>query len=398
MKLIVKITHDRVKGFALLYLIAWCISPPLGYGTIYRLLALAIIMIFIALNFANKKWRITVNQMVVLSLLAYMVCINLATGDSIDRRIGTYILLCMMLATSSTFDDGICNAKSIWWVVPITFFLCILWNVLTLREISITPTIMRILAKNTSSGTYYANRGVGGYGYMYSVLALIPIGIDYMLKQKERLWCRAVAVVFVVTSYTLVFRSQYFMAILVGILIPFLYYGFSIENRNKRILILIITMFIFGLVYVEIDWILARGLEIFSNQRSVTVKINDLYSILNGGDIYDSEFSTRFTRYIKDINYVFYHPILGGLSYSVTGNHSFVLDVFAQYGVFIGLICILHGFIKPITKFANGITIRNVVLVVFLIIATLNVVPFAMGAVLFVVLPIYEYSSAEEIT
>ncbi len=387
---------EKVLGLSLFYLIVWCISPPLSYGTIFRLAALGIIGGVILYDLLTRHGKMTRRHFYLLTCIAYIVFLTFLTGDGIGNRVGTLIMLATALSMESIVECFKIDLNKWKWLVPASFILCILWNLCTLREIAITPNIMRVLAKNSESAPSYAMRGVGGYGYMYTVLLLIPMGINYMMNKGSHWFKRAIAVTFVVSTYMLALQSQYFMAILIAILMPLLYLVYKLEKVRTRTVLILFLLVLFFVAYMNADRILMFLLGMVDKTSAVAEKIQELYNVLQGEKLADTEFSTRLTRYGNALNYAITHPILGGFSYKITGNHSFILDIFAQYGFIAGGFILFQGFLKPFTTIREGAKVKDTMFVCFIIIALLNVIPFAMGCVLYILMPIYEYGKRKK--
>ena len=82
-------------------------------------------------------------------------------------------------------------------------------------------------------------------------------------------------------------------------------------------------------------------------------------------------------------------PVFGWFTYRGTGNHSFLLDFSAQYGL-----PLLYGYIKLILSPLQKMNIFShpaavTCLVVLGILSLLNSMAFAWGGVLFIFMPIY---------
>ena len=119
-----------------------------------------------------------------------------------------------------------------------------------------------------------------------------------------------------------------------------------------------------------------------------------MYELLvDGSDIQSSEFSVRVERYKKSFNYAILHPIVGGGKYNVTGNHSHILDFFAQYGFVLGgiyLSLIMYPF-KESRKYPVGYTC----MLVYIIMLFLNTLAFSFSVVVYIILPLYYHKIKE---
>lgn len=384
---------ENLARLALMYLIAWCVSPPLSYGMQYRLAAIAVLLFFSLMLFRKLDRRIGGTVLTAAFLIVYMIVLSLFTGDSFSIRIGTYILILLLLCL--LYLEKVPHIADYEILIVFIFLLCTVWNVTSLREMDVNANIMRELAKNSADAIFYAKHGVGGYGYIYTVLVLIPIAIDVLFTRWDRKWMWWSSLVFLATAYAMLFSAAYFLAILLGIMIVPLYFTMRIQNQLERIIILLFLLILFvvllstatTLILTLLDWI---------DIRSIQNKLISIYQLLTDEEtIEGSEFAVRYTRYTNSFNYAITHPILGGFSYSVTGKHSHVLDFAAQYGIPLAAayLYVLFRPLRSIGAWKNAGSLVSVVATI--IILLLNSAPFSMGAVLFIILPIHSLGQRE---
>lgn len=381
--------------YSLLYIVLWCISPPLSYGAIYRVIALGAVVYILRCHLRINQMKIEKHFALTLFLIIYMLILSLATGDGIERRIPSYILL-FVIMSADIFLDEILEKKYFYFIITITFAALVLWNICSLRGIAEVPNIMRLLAKNSGFSEAYARRGVGGFGYIYLIIIMLPIGMDCILNKKGNKLNRLLAGLFVITTYVLVFQSQYLLAMILAVFVLGVYYSMRIQDVKYRIMLLIVLLIGFFVVYSNADRILLFLIE-KNEMRSIELKLNDIYDMLvNDGSIENSEFSTRFERYMRDLKYIAQHPILGGFSYNVTGNHSHILDYFAQYGLPVGA-AYLSLVYRPFGKLKmKNYTAGYTSIIVFTIIALMNTITYLFSAVLYIIIPLYYYMTKEQ--
>ena len=392
MKVQTKIDSFILVKLAILYIVVWCISPPLSYGTIYRILTFGAIAYIGVYYLYTTQLKLERYYMAMLCIAGYIIFLSFATGDSIDRRLAVLITICVIFC-SAVFNRRFNEIKELYGIIYIVFALCVLWNICSLIGIAEIPNIMRILAKSSNVSELYAKRGVGGFGYLYTVLLMLPIGIDCMLNRKIKTVYRLCALVFVSSTYILIFQAQYFLAVILSILLVAVYITMKVRNNFLRYLLLLVLFILLVLVYVNADKILLYLMN-RTDMRAINLKLQSMYDLLvDGSDIQSSEFSVRVERYIKSFNYAITHPIVGGGKYSVTGNHSHILDFFAQYGLVLGgiyLSLIMYPF-KETKKYPVGYTC----MLVYIIMLLLNTLAFSFSVVVYIILPLY-YHQVEE--
>ncbi len=372
---------------ALMYLIAWCVSPPLAYGHFYRFLAVVAVCMLISMQFrlANKTIQNTYLAMV--AFIGYILVVMFLVGDSYVYRIGTIILIALMICSLHIENSD--YSEKYQFLLTFTFLLCILWNLTSLRGIAAHPGIMRILAKNSADSAMYASRGVGGYGYIYTILLMIPLAGEICQRTQNRKFLRYCAGGFLVTSYLVIMKSAYFMAEILSVMAIPLYFVFQKKNSPHRVAFIFLVVILTGVLLIFADSILLTLHELVGI-RSIKAKLWDTYQLLNGTEaIENSEFATRHRRYWNSLTYTLTHPLFGGLRYIVTGNHSHLLDMGAQYGLLI-LWWYIYMMYQPMKRMmVAGSTAVQLVLLLLVAVVTMNTAPFALGAVLFIVMPIY---------
>lgn len=373
---------------SILYIVAWCISPPLSYGAIYRVILLGAIGFLLLWDLRYHGIQLPKYYIGAGCVIAYILLIGFLVGDSIDRRLSVFILFGIIFAMKTIFESDL-DKRSFHWIVSAAFILCIVWNVCSLQGIAETPNVMRLMAKNSAESEAYAMRGIGGYGYLYSIVLLMPIGVDALLNRVNTVIERVIAAVFVFTSFNLVYQSQYFLAVILSLLMVIVYLIANIKTPLVRGVALLATIVGFFVVYANADDILLWLME--NNEiRSIELKLQSMYELLvEDGEIQNSEFATRFDRYMGDIGAIMERPLFGGFSYNVTGNHSHILDFLAQYGIPFGIAYFytLWHPLKPIRfkEYAAGFTC----IVLFVLTTFLNTLAFSFGMVVYIILPLY---------
>lgn len=382
-----KITLSQL---AMLYIVVWCISPPLSYGTIYRLIMFGAIGFLILKYILSYGFKVKKNYFLFASVVIYIIGLSIVMNDSITNRLSVIILF-LILFCSESFMGIRGNPEEYFWIVIVTFVLCIIWNVCSLQGIAETPNVMRLLAKNSAVSEAYAMKGIGGFGYLYTVLLLLPIAIDCALKKKmNKIW-RLIAVTFIVTTYILIFNAQYFLAIILSLFLLCVYGVMRLKNAWMKGIGMFVLMIIFIQVYLNADKVLLYLMEI-TDLRSIDLKLESIYDILvNGDGVENSEFSVRFERYMESFKCALSHPFVGGKVYALTGNHSHILDFFAQYGFIIGAIYLKCLFSPFDFFYGNKQAVSITCRLTFLIMLMLNTLAFSFSIAVYIILPLYGY-------
>ncbi len=374
---------------ALMYAATWLVSPFLITGTIWRFLMLILTGYFAVSCCLENKNGSNRHFYFVVMLSVYIVIVSFIVNDIYQVRIGTIIFLAISFYGFFIKNHDI---KIIFVKISIEYIMsiCILSNVITLRQLARTPQICRLFAKNVDviALGIRVMRGTGGYGFIYTVLLLLPFALELMLFEHQDKILRVISSIFLLTSYMLIFKAGYFLALLLAVATIFLYFIFKFPDKLNKDRFLIFVLFLI-LSFVFFDYIVDLVIQ-FIPIRSIQEKMLSLQSLLNGTeDLQDSEFTTRSERYVRALVNTMISPIFGWFTYRKTGNHSHFIDFSAQYGI-----PLLYAYIKMLSRPFNK---RNILrspscmtfITVMGILLLFNSLAFAWGAVLFIFLPLY---------
>lgn len=370
---------------ALLFFIAWCISPPLSYGGLYRVLAIGCLACYALWIVRAANQRALVSGMTIIIVIGYMALLSLITGDGLTKRFGTYIALCMVLFSFYLIRK---TTEEVFQFALLFFFaLCIIWNITSIRHIRATPNVMRLLAKNSSVSQYFAQRGVGGYSYVYTVVTAIPVAL-HMVCTKQKKMLQMAALAFLATTYMVVFSSGYFMAMILAVFAVPMYLMEKGGKQRNRFFMRMILLFGLVVLYINADAIL-KWLISITDIRLIREKLQSVYELLlYDASISDSEFSTRYNRYMMDIRAIAQSPLFGGFTYYVSGNHSHFLDFAAQYGIpfTVLYLSVSYSPLKSAKAMKNPAGFTSIVIAC--IILMFNTIAFSMASVLYILVPI----------
>lgn len=378
---------EKISYISILYLIAWCISPPLASGTIYRVIAFLAMATVILTSLQDSLPELRKRFWIGVSLCAYMALIGYIESNAFSWRIGTYIILLTCVSYPLWNHKYGTQVKQLQILLLFTIALYCIWNTTTLRAIQINPRIMRDLVGNGYIGP--EAKYAGGYGYMYSVVSMLPIGI-YMLKQKNQiLIVKLILFYFIISSVILAYQSQYFIALILTLLIfPFMILADKYKNGLNRGAFITIVIVV-GLIFINLESIL----DFLINTIDIPIIHRKLiYSrdaLVYGVDFEDSGFATRYERYTRDLGLIFGSPIWGALSYIAIGKHSFILDFFAQYGIPLGIVFSKTLFSPCTDWIKQQMPVANVVLWITIILAIMNPLTLVSAVPLCFALPAY---------
>ena len=372
----------------ILFLVAWCLSPPVAYSVLFRVGAIVIVGLFTATQF-NRLQRPPYGRsfFFVSAFIVGSMALGYIVGDGVMGRLGVYIFLSFLVCYAYLKDQSEkTRFKS---VVYAALLLCVVWNLTTIRGLGQYSNVMRTLAKNSEESIAYMEQGVGGYGYAYTVVLLLPVGVDIFFDKFNSQKIRLVAALFLLTTYVMIFKSGYFLALLLSVVCIPLYYLNYIQNSRTRLAFVFFLLFATFTAAVYFDAFLPQLIDSV-DIKPVQNKLRSVYELLHEEtSVEDSEFETRYSRYGKALEYAITHPIFGGLTYKVTGNHSHFIDFAAQYGFFVlwGYWAVIY---RPYKQyFYEGDSVAKTCFIMAMILLSLNVLVFSLGIVLFIITPLY---------
>ena len=374
---------DFLQNMALLYMIMWGISPPLAYGTIYRLLFLGAFFMWELLAIQQQGSRLLEAQSKIGILLAVIVIIA-TLSDGVESGFTGNLQLIMFFLYYCVYLYYEGSGKDISWVIWFIAILIIIWNSTTLHGYETQRNLSRLLAKDFEGAESYAARGIGGYAYIYSLLFFAPITLGYLTRYSKTInaWQKILLWTALISSVLVIFSSGYMIAIL--LLIVSVIVLLFIKGKKKAtwgVFTLVITTLVIFIFAED----LLRTLQPYVRGTMYETKIEDMiYSLTEGSA--SGTVEGRFERYIRSVKLFFQSPIWGQLSRSNIGKHSAILDKFAQFGVLIGSLFVYYLMRVQTRMIKKGIDtgISYSIFIVSGLFFLLNNIALAQGTMIFV--------------
>lgn len=377
-----------IEFFAFLYIIVWTVSPPLQLGMIYRVAALGCaVFLFIHNRFA----RTTAHDAAILfcGLAAVSAILQSGKLSSALTPIAIYMLFIGYILNYwyeyewEEFAD----------IVPITLLVLAVWNFRTFQALLENPMIARMVVRNDEVANYFLRNGVGGYALLYSQVIVFPAIVQWILSARRynRTYF-ACGVVWAVTFVAFLFNAGYTIAIvdcIISLVVLFSY-------RQKEILpailisgvILLLSVYLIAYVAPVRNFLLS----VFEGTK-VANKIMDVSMSVTTDETADSIVS-RAIRYGASLRTIFVdYPVIGGLWRGGAGGHSAILDAFAQYGLFGGVImfqmiyCVTNMW-KQYNISEKMMRVVNATIISVSFVAWLDSMPYNFVMMMTVVLPI----------
>lgn len=320
-----------IQKIAVLYLVIWTISPPLQVDTIYRIIALACAVLWIAIWFIREN-PITLGKEqigAIFFLIAVMVVVYFEKYDfsALIKQIALIMLvICFMM--TYFYDD---KWDELAGIVPIVLILLTIWNYKTFSILIEDHTIARLLVRDDENTYEFLRQGIGGYSLIYPQVCISPAILAWIYKSfKNNKLFFVIGAAWTYTFVRLLELAGYSIALFasaIGLLLLLLY-------RGKNIIpAFIVTILVFVAIMAAIlyiapfrEWIL----ETF-NGTAVARKVNDLISTSDTGVTGDS-IQVRIDAYSNSLMDMLKYPIIGSLWSEGGGGHSALLDITAKYG------------------------------------------------------------------
>lgn len=187
----------------------------------------------------------------------------------------------------------------------------------------------------------YIKNNTGGYGFIYSLVLLMP-ALIYLFK--KRVYNRVFLLLIIILFYYCIIVSQYTIGIVLAVMcLPL----FIVKLKNTKFLIIVILIMPLILLLKNQIGNLLISLSDTPNLYFVSVRLKQLASLLQGTDMEGSH--DRLILYRLSIDAFLKSPLLGRLSFifekQPIGRHSEFLDLMGSNGLLgIGVFIILFIF------------------------------------------------------
>lgn len=385
-------SYGFIQKIAVLYLVIWTVSPPLQVDTIYRIVALACAVIWVAIWFIREN-PITLGKEqigAIFFLIAVMVVVYFEKYDfsALIKQIA-FIMLVICFMMTYFYDD---KWDELAGVVPIVLILLTIWNYKTFTLLIEDHTIARLLVRDDEATYEYLRQGIGGYSLIYPQVCISPLIVSWTFKAfKNNKLFFAVGAVWAYTFVRLLELAGYSVALFAsaaGLIILILYRGKSIAPA----FILTILMFIgimAAIMYIEPfrEWIL----ETFDG-TAVARKVNDLVATsTDETGVTGDSIQLRIQAYSNSLADMIKYPIIGSLWREGGGGHSAVLDTFSKYGWLGGYALVMMFYHVPIHykhKYENNkfiISTANATLITLLFVSIMDSFNYSFTCMIMIV-------------
>ena len=375
-------TKGFLKIFTVALLLLLLFTPMQAYYKVYIHIALFVLCYLSS----GKAYKITLPFLVSSIMICFIfVVISILKGnDATMDQIGFYLhyITWPVLFICVARNYNVVEIKHLLYFI---IAICIIGDILSLKQLSINPDIARLLAGTHLKGDKiaYYKMGVGGYGYVFA-MTFFTFGIVRWLMKSNNKLEKIYLTVFLIINSIFILYASYTTAIIITLILICLALLADMKRGNRfAIFVIVALVLIFlGKPLLEVGYSVANDLELKWVAKRfgqlIYAKENDDMSSLRRVRLYKLSFHTFVSN-----------PILGG---DEIGGHSQILDSLAQYGVFATLLIV---FIRNCKKLSDrflkksDLSIYTLIFFIFTCIDTCNVMQ--LPVVVFCAGPLISY-------
>lgn len=341
-----------LRRLPLAYLIIWVLSPPLAYGTGWRILAALAMLLWLAVDTLSPRSVLLRPSLPVLGcvlFVVYTVFIRwlVPDGTTINTQFQLWILFFFLLVGESFRRGNEGDARFCFWLI-----LCVLpvWMLATLWGVqSIAGDAARTVVRSSDEARELMEQGVGGYTLVYGAVLCLPF-LTYLAMRwrpapdgTRAHWRprvkRALIWVNFVLAILLVIRAGYTIALVLSALgvLSVLALG------ARSLLSLSLSLFLVGFLALFANLAfqpILNYLESAATGTEYSAKLRDVRTSVAEGEGTGTVVE-RTERYAQSLRQFVENPVVGTLNFYDTGKHSAILDRFAEYGLAFGLLFML---------------------------------------------------------
>jgi|GEM_PF-6460367 len=316
------------------------ISPPLLNNPYVKLLCQLLMLIWIisallrspSVFIHPRKGVLAVYILILISIFRYFI----DTGALYNPKYTPIYFYCFFVIVFSTVK----NYKDLNYYKPILWLLLMIipiWMTISIREGLMDPFLFRHLSgSGLADNLYYSLKGVAGYDFIYALVPLITTLCGLLYSKAIKKWQMIIVLIDLLLALYLIYIANYGIAFFAMIISMIVFFGARMKTRAGFIAFFTIVFCLSIGVSIFYKDILEWLMIIFADTYYI-VKINSMYNFA----IIGSEFG-RSEVYLTSIKAFINNPLLGvGFNYAAIGEHSEILDKFAQLG-FIGGVAIIR--------------------------------------------------------
>lgn len=383
--------------------------PQVRLLSFYQYIWLGAMLGWVIVSFlTNRKFYLGNSNFVILSLIysLFTILIPYTVGVlAVGNRylsLFSVVIFYWIYGYNSIYRGLEANMKIIYYSVPMILYT----SITTLIALFNNPWVVRMIKSEGEETMLLLATGISGYGLIYSVLilviSLVPLILERnMLRMK---WIYKLSLIgFVFLGGLLVIYSNYFTAL--GVLLFAISLLLTLYYSKKMIFKLLPIVFIYLIFSTDINLAIVNGLmDIVPTNGRTYDRLVQIQNQMQGV-VLNTDINSRSEVMEISFNTINQYPIEGSIignsaanfDLNQIGQHSYTLDTFAFFGVFIGGFMIYIMTIPFLKRMRKGNPYRLRVFAVtvggvfFTLITTNNLTPTMGYAALFVFPTIYDY-------
>jgi hypothetical protein len=232
-------------------------------------------------------------------------------------------------------------------LIILTLIFSIITYIFTSEALLIDPYISRSIKSSGIHTEMLSKKCIGGYEFIYyiTVLSSVPAVVLFITKKYK-----IISVCLLLLALFIIILSNYLTALIIFVFtLAFSFFLFVKSNNQKM---LIVVLIVFAIILINSTLFYNFLLEMIS-QLSFGGKIHSRLVSFNGSifnGIVEEFFNDRFFVMKMSYDSFLQHPFMGISPENTVffgeimnlGNHSYIIDTFAIYGLVIGVInCII---------------------------------------------------------
>lgn len=376
-----QMTKKKVFRYIAITAVIIEIFPPIkGYFDVPNIIVMCSV-IFTALFFYPRSFCNKINLFFAIS--AIIIMSNVIYKDNFDfvwfRITLLYWLFALSIWNIFYYTKDIVGFKLLSLICLSIIIIC---SLLTIPAANLNQSIVRDVSSSSDRVGFllqreYQKMGILGYGLVHSIPVLFPVLI-YLYKNNNKykmLYLFCILILF----FTILKASFGTVLLISSLIIPL---SIIINTNNKKNILLFIFLSSITLIMLSSNLIidvLDQLKSLFNGSETIFKKIDDIQiSIKLGKEV--GQVGNRSELYNMSWKTFFENPIYGSMDYTGGGEHSFIADFLAWFGL-IGTVPLFIYFFLIIKRTITSIntSMRNyyyLCLVPFIIQSFLKGTPF----------------------
>lgn len=352
--------NDVVGAFVLLIYFSELVFPPISVIIPSATVCFICFVLWLFICYTtNRSFLLRTENFFYLFVFAILVVIPYLFGYNViaHRYTNMALVICGSIIMNYYYYMG--KMDILKRILIIVGVLAIITMIHTLSELLINPFISRSIKSSGEYSIGLARQGIGGYKFIYFVTALCTPLLYWLLNSKKKLE-KIILIGIYVLSVTLVLKSNYmtaFLTIIIGAVVLIVFNAIS-KDIKTRILGIVAAILIF-IVGINIDSIISDFAYILPSRIAEVIVSGEGSSVIDSVVI---EFlGDRWPTIQTSINAFLQHPILGligsgelstaGGFLTGFGQHSFVADTYALYGIVGGTLSFIAVIKSTLNKY-----------------------------------------------